>query len=460
MIFYKFSVTVLFMSKWLKKNKYKIYKALYILIMLLGCFYSVLFYLSYKAADILTATIAQRQLFPGVMTIGRINATPAGRVFFEDLLWTDENGNTLVRIPEGQFSVKISDILTGHIGTHTLEEVTIDGAYIHLVFNDQMELQNVRMDKGDKDKKDKDKDPRKLIKLTGPKGNRTFDCRIALRNSTIEADSPDRHFVIGDVNIIADVHTRGLSKLDLRAGHFYGTVEAQSLRLRGTLNFKKEDPTCNMSILVSGCNPRSLNAGVDIDDPATISADVKGPLSAPVIDGNLKMDRLDITALVFTNVESQLHYEKGVITVPNLTAEVFGGDLTANGKVDIDNQSYSVDMVGKKLQGGIAAHDLFLRCDVDLNLHMDEERPNGARVRHIYGDFRAGKGKYHSLPFRGISGSFSQDGKNLQFRNVVISMFFGDVSTDAFNIINGKLHLGKIKIDYLSGKHSEWRGNG
>lgn len=445
------------MQKWYPKYKYKIYKFLYILIMIFGCLYSVLFYASYKAADILTVTIAKRQLFPGVMTIGRIHANPAGQVYFEDLLWTDKDGNTLVRIPRGQFSVKLTDILTRHIGTHTIEELKIDGAYIHLVFNDKMELENVKMPKDDED--DKNKDPRKKIKLTGPKGNRTFDCHVELTNSTVEADSPTRHFVIGDVNFIADVHTKGKSKVDLRAGHFYGTVEAQSLRLRGTLDFKDEIPDCNMSLLVSGCNPRSLDAGVDIDDPATISADITGPLDAPVIDGILKMDRLDITALVFTNVESQLHYENGVITVPNLTAEVFGGDLTANGKVDIDNKSYSIDMQGKKLQGGIAAHDLFLRCDVDLNLHMDEERDGEERIRHIYGDFRAGKGKYHALPFRGISGSFSQDGKDLNFRNVVISMFFGDVSTDAFSIVHGKLHIGKIKIDYLSGKHSEWQGN-
>ena len=60
------------------------------------------------------------------------------------------------------------------------------------------------------------------------------------------------------------------------------------LRIRGSLDFKEETPQYNLSLLLSDCNPRSLGAGLDIDDPATVSADIRGPLYAPVIDGTLK----------------------------------------------------------------------------------------------------------------------------------------------------------------------------
>lgn len=115
-------------------------------------------------------------------------------------------------------------------------------------------------------------------------------------------------------------------------------------------------------------------------------------------------------------------------------------------------------MTGSQLKGGIAAHDLFLRCNVDLNLHMEENKTTGTKA--IYGDFQSGPGRYHQLPFRGISGSFAQDGKTLNFRDVVISMFFGDVSTDAFSIVNGKVKIGSININYKNGKRSRWGKGG
>ena len=415
--------------------------------------YGLCFYMSYKAAEIFNQVAAERQLFPGTVTVERLTATPGGTVSFENLVWNDENGDTLVQIPKGQFTVKLSDVLTGHIGTQTVEDVTLDNAYIHLIFNDKMELQHVKKISGHQSG-----DPRGFIKVTGPKGNHPFNCHIALHQSVIEAEAPGRHFTIGDVEFSSHIHTKGKTTLDLRAGHFSGTLEAKSLRIRGSLDFKPDTPQYNLSLLLSDCNPRSLGAGLDIDDAATVSADIRGPLYAPVIDGTLKMDRLDITALVFTDVVGQVHYEQGLLDVTEVTAGVFGGSMKGQGQVNLDDRSYTADMTGSRLKGGIAAHDLFLRCDVDLNLHMEENKSAGTKA--IYGDFRSGPGRYHNVPFRGISGSFAQDGKTLDFRDVVISMFFGDVSTDAFSIVNGKVKIGAINIDYKNGKRSRWGKGG
>ena len=85
---------------------------------------------------------------------------------------------------------------------------------------------------------------------------------------------------------------------------------------------------------------------------------------------------------------------------------------------------------------------------------MEENKTTGTKA--IYGDFQSGPGRYHQLPFRGISGSFAQDGKTLNFRDVVISMFFGDVSTDAFS----KVKIGAIDINYKNGKRSRWGKGG
>ena len=284
--------------------------------------YGLCFYMSYKAADIFNQVVAERQLFPGTVTVERLTATSGGTVSFEGLVWNDEDGDTLVQIPEGQFTVKLSDVLTGHIGTQTVEDVTLNNAYIHLIFNDKMELQHIK-----KASDHHSSGPKDLVKVTGPKSNRPFNCHVALHQSVIEAEAPGRYFKIGDVEFSSDIHTKGKTKIDLRAGHFSGMIDAKSLRIRGSLDFKEETPQYNLSLLLSDCNPRSLGAGLDIDDPATVSADIRGPLYAPVIDGTLKMDRLDITALVFTDVVGQVHYEQGLLDINEVTAGVFGGSM-------------------------------------------------------------------------------------------------------------------------------------
>ena len=283
------------------------------------------------------------------------------------MLWVAPDGSTLAQIPDGQFTVKIRDILTGRIGTGTIETVTLNQAYLHLIFNDKMELQHIKSNPKDSEKKGQ-----KVIELTGPKGNRPFNCRVVLRHSTIEAESPDRHFTIEDVDLDADIHTKGKTDINLQAGPFSGTVAAKSLRIRGSIDFAPETPQYDLFLLLTDCNPKSLGAGLDIDDPATVSADIKGPLDKPVIDGILTMDKLDITTLVFTDVKGQVHYEKGSLDITDVTAGVFGGSMKGQGHVNLDDKSYTADIVGTKLQGSIAAHDLFLRSDVDLNLHMEE----------------------------------------------------------------------------------------
>lgn len=135
----------------------------------------------------------------------------------------------------------------------------------------------------------------------------------------------------------------------------------------------------------------------------------------------------------------------GKLDAKDVTASIFGGSVEASGHFDLDGKSYQADLKGQRLKGGVAAHDLFLRCSVTLDLHMGEDKKLG--TKEIYGTFYSGPGRYHILSFKKISGSFEQDGKTLLFKDVVISMAMGDVTTDAFSIVNGKVHLGPIYLE-------------
>lgn len=427
---------------WYQQHRRRIRHIILITAASLVAFYGICVFLSYKAADIFNIVVAERELFPGSVTVERLSASPLGEVSFEGLRWIDEEGDVLADIPIGSFKVRLWDVVARRIGTTTVTDLTIEQGYIHLFFNDKMELQRIKGVTGGDHKSDKKKD---LSQITGIKGNRKFNCHVNIIDGKLETESPKRHFIIKHVNLTSHINTGGLSKINLMAGRFTGTAAAKELRLNGTLDFSQPVPVYDMSLLIRDCNPKSLGVGIDINDYASVYADITGDLPHPVIDGTLAMKKLDITALNFTNLKGTFHYENGKLDAQQVTASVFGGTVEASGQFDLDGKSYHADLHGEKLQGSIAAHDILLRCDVALDLHMGEDKKAG--TKEVYGSFFSGPGQYHFLPFQKISGSFAQTGKTLDFRDVIISLAMGDVTTDAFSIVDGKVHLGSIYLD-------------
>lgn len=397
--------------------------------------------LSYKAADIFNHVVAEREVFHGTVTVEQLSASPWGTVSFKNLVWLDEDGTLLAKIPEGSFHVKIWDVVSRHIGTQTVTNVSIDKAYVHLFFDDNMELRHM---KGLSDE-DEVKRENKGITLTGLHSSRPFDCQIHVSNSMIEADSPQRHFTINNVTLRLDLHTRGLTKMELSAGPFSGVMDADRMQLGGTLDFTKNIPQYDMYLKIKDCKPQSLGVGFDVDDTASAYAKITGDLPHPVIDGRVSMDQMNITALRFTDVKGIFHYEDGHVSATQVTANVFGGTVNAVGSFDLNEKSYYADIYGENLHGSKAAHDNLLRCKVRVNLHMSENKT--AAARDIHGSFSSSPGQYHFVPFNRISGQFRKVGNTLIFEHVVISMAMGDVTTDAFRIVNGNVQLGTIYLD-------------
>lgn len=413
-------------------------------------FYGVCYALTFKAADIFNKTVRERQLFPGTVTVERLGADVLGRVSFEKLRWVSEDGVVLADIPAGRFSVKPWDIVTGHIGTMTAKSIEIDHGYVHLFFDDRMHLRYLKPKRGER------KDPTRPLQITGVDGNRKFDCVVTVNDSVIEAESPSRHFKMEHVNLKLKADTGKKLDIDLSAGPFAGTVGAKGLRIGGTVNLVEKEPVYDLFLSVKDLRPSTLGVGVDIEDPASAEARIAGTLPRPVIDGKLSLKDLNLPGIQFTDVAGDFHYEDGKLTAPEVTAHAFGGDVTAAGTFDLDRKSYETVIHGEHLRGSIAAHDIGLRCEVMLDLAM--RKVGEAADQEIDGRFSSGEGRYHVLPFKRISGTFDRRDGVLSFHDVVISLAMGDVTTDAFQIVDGKVQLGPIYLhDALSGDVSRLR---
>ncbi len=416
-------------------------------VLLAMLFFGACVFLSMRAEALFARAMEERDLFPGRVTAEAIRADFLGDVEADGIRWTMDDGTVLADIPSVRFHVKPWDVVTGHIGTMSVTDVDMEKAYVHLFFDERMRPLYVKP--GRKERQEAGLGP---IRLTGAAGNRLFDCRVTFRDGTIEAESPDRHFRLEHVDLRLDADTKRRMEIDLLTGPFEGTVAAERLALHGVVDFTERRPSCDMALSISGCRPSSLGAGLDIDDPVSLSARVEGPVARPVIEGQLSIPVLSVPALRFTKLTGDFHYEDGGLSVSDVKGEVYGGTVEGRGEFDLDRRTWTAEIRGHQLRGGLAARDLRLRCEVELDMHLAGD---GSGPPEAWGTFVSGEGKYHLLPFEKITGAFDREGDRITIRDVVISLAMGDVTTNAFTIEDGHVHLGPIYLmDALSGSTS------
>ena len=144
-----------------------------------------------------------------------------------------------------------------------------------------------------------------------------------------------------------------------------------------------------------------------------------------------------------------MHYEDGRVDFTDVTGSIYGGTVEAAGNYTIDNRHYSIDALGHDLMASIAAKSTKIHCRVELDLKMRSE--GRADTVHTYGSFTSGAGDYMLIPFESISGKFDNKNKVLQFKDVVIKTDIGNVVTDSFKLVNGRVYLEDIFLEAPDG---------
>ncbi len=214
--------------------------------------------------------------------------------------------------------------------------------------------------------------------------------------------------------------------------------------INGVVDFKPEIPQCNLLISLLAVDPSSLGLGLNLHDAMTLNARFTGPITQPVGNGKVKMDELHLPGIDFENVDGNIHYEDALVNFEEVTADVYDGKLKAHGDYNIDTRYYNIYGRGDKLKAYSALPNSHLHCDVDLNITIQSK--GNARETITSGDFVSGNGRYSILAFKSLSGKFKNEYKNLSFYDVNIDLGNYKLSTDAFSILDGKLHFDPIKV--------------
>ena len=446
----------------------------YIVPGLLLAFVLLLEIYSRSAAWLFNKAMEDQELLNGAVTVERIVATPFGHVLFEGLEWKDPNGRRVLYIPNGGFTVDIFDTLTQRFSSTTLERLELNHAALSVRLNDDMSLEFVRtpapheapkkkptLKARDEDKteeqmiaegKEKRREQQERLRqdwINFNQQNKRLDLDVSLNDCRVEVFYKQRHYLLEAVRLQASVDTKGKIKLKLATGPFGGDMIGSGIFVNGTIDCRGTVPTCDLSLIVDEVDPSSLGFGMDVHDPFSMAVRFEGELVHPVGQGTLHFDKLRIPALVFTNVDGELHYENALFDFTDVHANVYGGKLAAEGWYHLDTRYYHIKGKGDNLRARKALPKDGLHCLVDLDITVDCK---GSVLKTSYvGSFISSPGRYRWLPFKSISAHFHDVGRELDFYDVKIDFEGMTAETDALSVKNGKLTLEPIRITDKNG---------
>ena len=438
--------------------------------------------MSRSAAEIFNKVMQKQEMLIGEITAEKISATPFGAVTFENLLWKDERGGTILEIPEGSFKVSIFDALTRNFNSSSVQELILKNASVSVNFDENMNVDFIRhspdfkevhddmkKDEGDWEQKvshvNKTEDElkeigekrRQMQRSKIEKGWKNFNLEgrkinlnLQLENCQFEIFYRERHYLLRNVKFETKIDTANEMNLNVRTGKFGGTMIGNGLSIHGNINFKPEIPQCDLTVSLYEVDPSSLGFGLNIHEPMTLSVRFTGEVSQPVGKGTVKMENLNLPGISFEKVEGGISYKDAMLNFEDVTADVYKGKLTAHGDYNIDTRYYNIYGHGEKLKTSAAFPGQHLHCDVDLDLEINSK--GNAKETLSKGTFISGKGRYSLIMFDSISGKVENKDKDLRFYDVVIDIGGYKISTDALSIVDKKLTLSPIKITNPSGE--------
>ena len=388
------------------------------------------------AEEIFAREMLKQQVLQGSVTAQKVDADLQGNVYLDNLSWLDTKGEPVVFVPRVRLKVSLFDAVTGSFGKDSIKELELTGPRVMVAFNEKMQPELAQLppppQKGQHPDGSEIKSKSKL-NLAG----KLPRMQLLIHDAELLAVQKKRIFALHDVDIQLAVLNDNELQLKLVSGPFGGVMQGAGLRLEGKVRLDGK-PGTDMHLALEEVVPKSLGLG-NIEDPVTITGQVTGTPVDPLIDGVISFEELHLPALLFNKVAGNFHYENGMVTLSDVTAGLYGGNVDASGWYNFDTRDYAVDAKGHELIASLAARDPKVRCSVELELHM---RGYGAtRDVHTYGKFTSGGGSIYLVPFHEISGKFSNRKKHLQFRDVEVRTNFGTFVSDAFSIDNGKVHI-------------------
>ncbi|MBR3622077.1 MAG: hypothetical protein IKN43_01870 [Selenomonadaceae bacterium] len=450
-------------------------KFAYIVVGLVVFVFLDLFVLSKSAAYIFNMAMEQQEMLLGKITVEEIYGSINGKTTFKGLRWDNLEGETILYVPEGVIGVKPFDILRGKFEADTIYKIELKNARLFLNMDDNMNLDFVTKKEDSENRKENkvdeilaagtEEERLRLSKLRRKKEadefagewrnfhheNRDIYMKFNLEDCPVSILYKGKHYYLSAVNVTSEIDSNSYMKFRISTGRFGGNMRGGAISLRGDITWKDDEPIADISALFQDIDIASLGIMDNQADSVTLEAYFSGPVADLEGDGVIKMDKLTLPNLPFTNVRGDFVYKGGLFTFKKLHADVFEGELNASGDFHMDTRYYHIHGVAKNLSAKSALPKDKLITKVDANLHMVANE--NSRNMAIWGNFVGSPGSYDGIPFDKVTANFTNSYRDLRFFNAKIDVGYYTLKSDFIGIKDGKLTLDPVILeDIRTGK--------
>lgn len=224
--------------------------------------------------------------------------------------------------------------------------------------------------------------------------------------------------------------------------YFLGTtakVGNQEFELKGKISTDTTDPALDLAVVAKHLDLAALGQEVPLTGIAQGSALVSGTAANPVVSGELRLPQGRIDAYDVTAARIRFDLSGGVATIHELSAEMFGGQVTATGTLDIASRYLRGNASGRNLDlAAIPGLPFSLAGKGDLDLRL--EGPARLNEIQVAGTAKIAGGSAEGVTFAQAEAGFYRTADQLVIDYLTVD-FNPGILTAQGAIVNDRVAL-------------------
>jgi translocation and assembly module TamB len=127
------------------------------------------------------------------------------------------------------------------------------------------------------------------------------------------------------------------------------TLAGQPFTVSGQVFLNTSESVVDLAVTASHFDLAALPVSVAATGQVSADVHVAGPVSGLVIDGTVTADNLTACGYTISHGQAQIHLANQQLAFKNLSAAMLGGILTADGQVNLTDQTGSINVAGRHI---------------------------------------------------------------------------------------------------------------
>lgn len=128
-----------------------------------------------------------------------------------------------------------------------------------------------------------------------------------------------------------------------------GMIAGQPIKINGPISLAGSEPLFDLTVSSPGCNLQAFLEESPLSGPVLFQARLTGTPSAPLIEGDAALPQGEVQGYDVSDAAAHVRFSGQTLTIEAAHAAVLGGVVTAQGRLNITDQTAQFQIAGRQL---------------------------------------------------------------------------------------------------------------